>query len=489
MRKKLRIKIKINFLSWEKRAVVLLSIAIFIIANILSSRIPLQFDFSKNKFFTLSSSTKKILKKVDDVLKVKFFVSSNLPRRLLPLKNMVWSFLKEYKRENSNIEVYLLSPDKDPKAADEAKAAGLPELQFSELAREKFAVSKGYFGVVVAYSGKREVIPQAANFEDLEYELTTAIYRLTNKKLPKVAVLGYENPFGKRDSEIFSFNQLMTKQFELSYIKPQDLNEQNYNLMILFDDGKTKYATEEVKAIESYLKKGGKGIFLVNGVWISENLSYNLADHNLFSIFEKRGMKLNKNLVLSGASELVTFGNNLFSYLVPYPFWVKTNVFNSKANYSSNISFLTFPWASSIELKKTDGYKTDWLVKTTKESWIQQSAFTLLPDKIIPPESGFKPYILAAISKKGKEEVVLISSNRFALERFLRRNNNLDFLLNLSVSLSSEGALSNIKIKKANFYFIPPLSVQVKEGLKYGSIFLLPIVYFAFGVIRVIKRK
>ena len=472
----------------EKSTVIILSFAVFFLFNFVAQSLPFSLDLSKGKFFSLSPSTKKVLKKVDDVFKIKFYVSSNLPRRLEPVKSTVWGFLKEYEKANPNIEIVLLYPDKDPKVREEVRSAGLPELQFSQLGREKFEVAKGYFGIVVYYLDKKEVIPQVVNFENLEYELTTAIYRLVNKELPKLAVLGYKNPFGNRESSFSTFDRFFSKSFQLNYVNPEDLTEE-FSLVLVFDNGQKKYSTPEAEAIDEFLKKGKKGIFLVDGVWVKDDLSYEAAGHNLFNLLETRGLKIQKNLVLSTSSEVVSFGNQFVAYLFPYPFWIKTNVFNLSSGHFSNVSLLTFPWASEIKLENKNGYKTSWLVETPKKSWEQKDPFQLIPDNISVPEKGFREFVLVGKAKKEKEEVVLISSRRFLLDRFLRRNDNLSFVSNLALSLSSGGLLSGISLKKPSVYLVPDVSFQVKEAVKYGNILGLPLLYLSFGIIRVLKRR
>jgi ABC-type uncharacterized transport system. len=70
----------------EKWVIVVLSFLVFFAANYLVSLFSFKIDLSFGKAYSLSSSTKKIIKNLDDVLNIKFFVSSDLPVRLLPLK-------------------------------------------------------------------------------------------------------------------------------------------------------------------------------------------------------------------------------------------------------------------------------------------------------------------------------------------------------------------------------------------------------------------
>ncbi len=473
----------------RKGIVVILSALVFVLINLVVSRFNLRLDLSRGKAYSLSPATKKVLKRVDDVLRIKFYVSSNLPRKLMPVRDSIWNFLKEYEKENKNVEIYMSFPDKDSKAMDEVKAAGLPELQFSELETSKLALTKSYFGIVVYYLDKSEVIPQVADFENLEYELTTAIYRLTVKQLPKVAVLGYNNPFMERNSSVSLFHRYFVKQFQLNYVEPKDLNK-DYKLLVVFDNREREYSTDEAKIIDNYLMQGNKGIFFVDGVWVKDDLSYSSANHNLFSLLEKRGIVVNKNLVLSQAAEIVSFGNNYIAYFAPYPLWLKTNVVNAKSGYSSGVSTLFFPWTSSLQLSNKNGYETQWLVKTIDKSWEQKDPFQLIPDNITLPSKGFKEFVIAAESKgKNGEQIVVIASSRFVLDRFVQRADNLNFVSNIALAFASDGLLSGIRIKKPSFYLIPSLTNSQKEILKYLSIFTLPVLYLVFGLIRVLRRR
>ena len=83
----------------DKQVIVLISLALLIITNLLIGAVSLRLDFSKGSAYTLSPSTKKILHSLDDVVNIKFFVSSDLPTPLLPVKTEVADLLNEYKKK------------------------------------------------------------------------------------------------------------------------------------------------------------------------------------------------------------------------------------------------------------------------------------------------------------------------------------------------------------------------------------------------------
>ena len=121
----------------EKPSVFALSVIVFVALNILIRQVPIRYDASQNSAYTLSQSSKKIIKSLDDIVTIKFFVSSDVPTRLLPLKTDVVDFLKEYERYNGKIVVKIMDPKVDKEAMSDAEDYGIPPLQFSEIAAER----------------------------------------------------------------------------------------------------------------------------------------------------------------------------------------------------------------------------------------------------------------------------------------------------------------------------------------------------------------
>lgn len=465
-----------------------LAIGAFVIFNFVFSPISfLRYDLSFGKAYTLSSSTKKILKNLDDVVTIKFYASSDLPTRLLPLKNDVVDLLNEFKKVNKGkINVKILDPKKDQNAAAEVKELGIPELQFSQLERDKYAVTSSYFGAVLSYGDKKEVLPQVTNIESLEYNLTGAIYKLTRKETIRIGILGQQDNFNPNEDSLSKFKEVMRQQFDIGFLDVSSKSaakviDTTYKTILVFDTDKKEYDPQEIQAIKIYLDNGGKAIFFVDGIWVQDNLLTEPAKHNLFSLLSDYGIKLNTNLVLSTNAELVNFGNGLVSFLSPYPFWLKTNVFDAKSSYFSNIQQLTFPWVSSLE--------GNALVKTTKRSWEQKENYVLNPQAIPQPQiSDLKEFTIAAESKDKK--IVVIPSSRFIMDRFLTRNSgNLEFILNIVNDYASNGALSGIRQRAVSFYPLPDLADNMKDLFKYGNILLLPLLFGLFGAFRLIKRR
>jgi len=487
---------KINFLKIfkldriKKQVIFVVILAIFIAANLLISMVSLRLDFSSGQAYTLSPATKKILRNLDNVVNIKFYVSSDLPTRLLPVKTEVTDFLNEFNKESrGKIIVKIIDPKKDQTTLDQVKEAGIPELQFSQMEQNKYALSTAYFGIGINYGNKNEIIPQATDLGSLEYNLAAAIYKMVKKETVKVGYIGLDS--------LYSFKKILSQQFDVSFV---DISSQSaeteidtgYKTILLFDNGKTEYSEAEIDILKKYLSKNGNIIFFVDGIWILDNLQTDTAKHNLFSFIKNRGIEIKKDLVLSSSAQIVNFGNESMQFFSPYPFWIKTNNFNAKADYFSNINQLVFPWVSELTLKNEPQFTVADLVKTSNKSWEQKDSFMLNPDAISQPDqNSLKEFVIAAKSQsKNNGTIVVIPSSRFIQDRYLSQNaDNLEFVLNIVNDLASGGALSGIRQRAVTFYPLPDLTENQKEIYKYLNILLLPGLMAVIGGIRLFKKR
>ena len=467
-------------------------IAAFIILNILISPVSLRYDGSTGQAYTLSSSTKRVLKNLDKEANISFFVSSDLPTRMLPLKNEVVDLLYEYKRSSNKVRLQILDPKKDEKIKAQVTQFGIPELQFSQLEQNKYAISTAYFGMRLSYKDKQEIFPQVTDVSSLEYNITSALYKMSRKEAIKIGIFEKFSPTTQGDP-ISLLRQVLSSQFEVGLVSlTEDKKiDPNYKTVLVLDNRSESYATDEANAIRSYLDNKGVVILFVDGVWVEESLATQPAGHSLFGLLRDYGINVEKNLILSEKAELVNFGNESMALIVPYNFWVKTDSINQKSSKTTNIIQLTYPWASSIKVNKKSGFDIEELVYTSERSWVQSNDFTLNPELITKPkESDLKPYLVSAVSsKKDKGKMLVFSASRFPEDRFQARGSqNIELILNAVNDFASGGELSGIRIRSVDLYPIPDLPDNQKDIFKYTNMFLLPFLFAIYGAWRLLKR-
>ena len=483
---------------YGKQAIYICTIGLFIFANLIISFVPLRLDFSNGQAYTLSNASKKVVSNLDDIVNIKLYVSSDLPSRMLPVRTDVIDLMNEYSRESrGKLALQIIDPKKDENTAREVREAGIPEIQFSQIEGDKFAVSTSFFGAVISYGKKQEVIPQVTDAESLEYNVTASIYKMTAKESVTVGSVNMKVDQTQGRPSASFLTQILQQQYPFQPVDlataSGEIDPKTYKSVMVFDDNEKHFDQYEVDKLKKYLNNKGQLIVFADGVWVRDTLMTDDANHNLFGLLSEYGLTLNKDLVLSTVSEVVNFGSqDLFSFLSPYPFWIRTNQFAKDVPYVANVRSLTLPWTSSIKLEQKAGYESKSIIESVKTSWHEDTSFKLSPRDIVSPvESEYNQYVVGAQSiNKNGGKIILIPSSRFVLDRYFSRNsNNLDLVLNAVNEMVSGGALTGIRARSVNIYPITNVPQNQHDFLKYVVIFLLPVLFALFGAYRLVKRK
>lgn len=493
-----------------KKSAVFIIVAVAAIAlNVLIQPFGLRLDLSKNQAYTLSSSSKKIIRDLNNKVKMTFFVSKDLPTRLMPIRRDITDMLNEYQRSSGGwVNIEVRDPKTDDKARELAVKNGINEVRFSQLDQDKFNVSTGYFGLLISYNGQDKAIPQITDLNNIEYNITSTVYMMSRKDTPKIGIVGQDAPPTQGGDPLMVLRQLLQQQFTVENLflatpdtpptdttqpTPAPAIDPSFKTLLVFDAPPKKYSDQEINKIKEYLNKKGKVVVFLNGVQVDEQaVATQAATHNLFGLTKEYGIQVNKDYVLSASAELINFGSGVSQYFIPYPLWLKTNVFNPQTGFFGSINQLSFPWVSSLTLQPKNGYQVTDLIKTDDRSWLQTGNFVLDPQKLvndIPSTPG--QYTIGALSRnKDGGELMVIPSSRFALSPYLsQQSDNLNFVLNVVNNFASDGALSGIRQRAVDIYPLPSLSDTEKNIFKYGNMLLLPVLFAAAGAYYLWKRR
>lgn len=492
----LRTRFEKRFKKDKDRAYFIVFVLVLVALNIVISPISARLDFSAGKAYTLSESSKRIVKKIDTPVTIDVFMSSDLPAVLTPLKTDIIDLVNEYKRlKGGKIRVSVLDPKKSEDARKKAVSYQLPELQFSQVERDKYAVSESYFGIAVTSGDKTEIIPQATNLDSLEYDITSALYKISQKETIVIGLMGGVPVADPRQDPYYTLISALGRSFQVERVDRASPSgsftlPSHIKTLLVFGDGNT-YTDVEQKNIQTYLNMGGSAVFMLDGITVSPDLSSSDAQHNLFALLKDYGITLNKNLILSEAAEVANFSTGGMGFFTTYPYWIRTANFTPSQSVVNNVSAVTLPWASSIDVSKVPSIETTVLLRSEKNSWIAGKDASLMPNEVVQPDkSQYRELPLAvAARKKNGGAVTLISSSRVAQEQFLSEGRgNINFLINIVNEYASDGALSGIRARSVRIEPIQEVVQDKKDTVKYAVIFLLPVLFSMFGVYRLKKR-
>ena len=96
---------------------VILTAVIFI--NLIGRNWFLRFDLTDNKMYSLSSSSKSVVQKIDDLFTIKVYFSADLPAQYSNNKRYLQDILEEYTAYSSgNLRFEFYSPENEEQIAD-----------------------------------------------------------------------------------------------------------------------------------------------------------------------------------------------------------------------------------------------------------------------------------------------------------------------------------------------------------------------------------
>ncbi len=466
-----------------QKILTLLLVAVCIVFNLAAQSFPIRFDVSNGRAYSVSASSRTILRELKKPVSITFFASRNIPSSLQSVRTEIDTFLTEYADQTGkkNITYRQLDPEANATTQKELQKYTIPRLQFSQQDQDAFSLQNAYFGVGVEYNGKHASLPQVTDVRDLEYNLTAILYTLGKTSLPTVGIYGLESASGQLQS-IMAASKLQFMIRETTAI------DDSSKALMVFADGSKEYSDQEISQLDSYVRTGGSVIFFVDGVSVDSALNATPAKHHLYGLLKRMGVAVHQDLVLSQAAELVTFGQgqNAFPTVLQYPYWIKTNEF-AKDTKLSNISVLVFPWASSVQPLGN----AVTLVSSESRSWVQKKDFTITPDQASLARSNSLASVpLVSETRYGKGHVMVIPSTKFVQDMYLSRSNdNLELVLNALNEYVSDGALTGIRRRSVEYYPLPPLDIATKNLLKYLQIGVGPALITIIGIVVLMRRN
>lgn len=499
-----------------------LLLGIFVLSNIVGTSIPGRIDLTEDKIYTLSPSTKNILAHLPDVVNISFYASGQLPAQLQPVLRETKDTLSEYQKSSGGkITVTTKDPSSDSTVASEASSHGIQPVQFNVVSQEEFQVKNGYLGIAISYGGKDENIPFVDNVNDLEYQLTSLISKLTVDNKPKIGFLS-----GNGEKSLYGdynlINSELKKQFDVVDItaKSDETEKAKNKKSDTKDDGPASlpkkitipdgvktlviaepaenYSDDEKNTISDFISKGGNIFFMLGGVSVSpQMLSASSSQNNLFDyIKDKTGVEIEKNLVYDLRSNAsVGFSGGQMRYILPYPFWLRAQKSYDNSPIIAKIDQVTLPWTSSLRIDDNvlneKGFEKTELLVTTDYAGSQSSSFNISPDQKLSSQNLSKKILAVALSsKQNNGRIVIVGNSSFLSDDQIKDNSsNFGFGLEAISWLSQESSLSQIKVKNLadrKFVFASSSDPTI---IKFGNMAFALITVSGYGFWRLFRRR
>lgn len=476
------LKDKINYIFTSFNILVFL-VGLVILA-IISPRVGL--DLSINKINSLSPASIKVVKNLPDLVTVTIYATQSLPEQVKPLTKNLAPIMEHFAKIDTNkLKVVYQDPNTNPVALDEANKAGIQPLQFSTVGSDKYQVQTGYFGMVIRYGQKQEVVPIISDIGNLEYLLVSKIQKLTSPILPMVLVADGNGEVDQ--SEAGLFYQYLNSDFLVKKINLNTAKELDSVARVLLIAGpKTKYKDSAVALVEGWLKSNKPLIVLQDTNTVDEYLGIKKVESGLEKLLASKGLELDSGFIEEENGAVANFDTGKGSFVVRYPYWPKIGGegINRTVAAISSLSGVVLPWTGSI--KSVDNIT---LIKTSNQAWKAKDTDSLNPtNQVARPTEERGEFVLAAMSKSDPK-IILVADADFLKDQFVMNNQqNLAFSLNLIDLARADESLSTIRGKQIYLPNLRQISDQARVMFRYLGIglpvLLLALFYLAIGVYR-----
>jgi gliding-associated putative ABC transporter substrate-binding component GldG len=514
---------------------VILLFAILTLVNFLSLDSFVRLDLTQNKEFTISAASRNLLGNLPDPLNIKVYFSRNLPPYLVGIQRRVQDLLDEYRAySGGKLRVEFIDPDSDPKIEQRLMQLGIPKVQLNIIQKDKAQVQSAYLGLAIMYEDKNEVIPVVQRIDNLEYDLTTRISKLTNPETKTIGFLSghQEQNIYKNYSEI---RQALEKRYTVTTVEtapgepvPQEID----TLVVAKPEGLSERDKYE---LDQFFMRGGKLVLLLDWVKLGENLRTSAIDTQMEDLLGHYGVKLTHDLVLDGRFNApATFSAGFFSFQVPYPYWVRVVKSGLATDHPAlqGLETVVFPWTSSLTLleDKLQEHEVIKLASSSPYSWNRVSRyFNLNPQQRFVAPAKLDSHLLAVVingkfssfyadkeipriadeaEQAGEElkvevkeeretirqspdnQLVVISNSRLLANKFVRQfGGNALFFLNLIDWLNVGPELIKIRARMVKDYPLKEISDRQKAYIKYANSVGIALLVVVFGLVRLYLRR
>ena len=427
-------------------------IAGLFLINYIASRLHGRVDLTEEKRYSLTTTTRALLRNLKGDVTVNVFLEGDLPVEFRKLSQSTKEFLSTLREANpSKVHYRFIDPQDEVENgriwADSLKALGATPINISvqvkageenKLAFPYAVIQSGDHMDLVNLFPVSKRFPSVADLNNsealLEYQFAKTIDRIIDPSKISVAyAVGNGEPAGP---ETFSLRySIDPESVPKEYINPQyfdpnaksnfklgllDLQKQkaippNVNVLLIVKPT-TTFTDDEKLMIDQYLMRGGKVLCFIDELQAEQDslsiksqvIAYE-RNLNLQDIFFSYGVRINPDLIMDLQCDFLPFavGGNTSNPQYEFLRWNYFPLFESKSNHdvNKNLGLVAGRFTNSIDTIDVPGVKKTFLLQSSNNSRVIST-----PALISPNENKNAPQD-ALFNKQDIPSAVLLEGN------------------------------------------------------------------------------
>ncbi|MDQ6950560.1 MAG: GldG family protein [Mariprofundales bacterium] len=335
----------------------------------------LRWDWTENQIYSLSHSTRSVLKQIKDPVHIRAYITRGLPQPYGSLRRFIGDMLASYHDAAPNTVSYqILDPSSDPNVAASLAAMNIPRVQVQSIEDDQARIKQGYMAIVVDYLDKKVTIPVVQSETGFEYNLTSKIKRITGNGRATIGVVGAFGASGL--DQLRRLRELAGDDYQLTAIHPEK-RPIDKRITAVVIAGMRKPPSPQFRYRLDQFRMQGKGILVLAGNAVPQlQVGFEVQPVDPYTndwLTSDLGVVVKPGLVLDrDASRVVVNrrqGRFMFRSVVDYPFMPAVRDLNEQQVVTRGLKLLAMPFVSPLGC--VDDNKCTTLMRSSAQSAAQ----------------------------------------------------------------------------------------------------------------------
>lgn len=477
-------------------------IGILILVNFISDKFFLRLDFTEDQRYSLSDATINILEELDSPVTITAYFSEDLPPDVAKVRRDFRDLLVEYANRSGGDVVYeFINPNEDQQREMEAQQSGISPIMINVREKDQMKQQRAYLGALVQMGDKKEPIPLIRPGAAMEYELSSAIKKISVAQKPRVALIqGHGEPSLE---EIVQANQKLSVIYDVQPYTITDTSviPKTFETLLIVAP-KDTIPQSHFTQLDNYVANGGRLLLALNRV---EGDLQNARGKEVYTGLETwlsdRGLTIEDNFIIDINCSNIMVRQQQAGFVMNTP--VKFPYLPIITNFTEHpitegLEQVLFPFASPLSFNPQDTTTIVTPIAFTSEKAGTENATTYfdISKEWSQNDFGLSSLPVAATVEKGNNRMVVFGDGDFIVNGSGQRQqqlneDNINLFVNAVDWLADDTGLIQLRTKGVTGRPIDPtLEDGTKTLLKYLN-FLLPILaIIIYGIFRFqVKRK
>lgn len=478
-----------------------LTIGIILALNLLSTEFHVRLDLTEDQQYTLSPATEDILENLEDPITVKAYFSKNLPPHIGKSRKDFQELLVEYNSLSDGMIAYeFIDPNEKEEYQTEAMNNGIQPVLIDVREKDQMKQQRAFLGATISLGEKEEVIPFMGPGAAIEYELSTAIKKLSVSDKPVVGFLqGHgEAPLAEMSEASKQLSILYDTQ-EITLSDSTGIPPHIRTIAIIRPQD--SIPASHLEKLDNFLSAGGRLFIAMNRVTGDIQNSYGFAQGTgLENWLAQKGLQVEDSFVIDASCGSISVPQRMGPFMVQanvsFPFVPVISNFADHA-ITGGLEGLLLEFASPVRFTGDSTRRfTPLAFSSDKSNTLKAPQFFDIQknwtEEDFPQQNITVAAALEGISSEGK--IVVISDGELVINGAGQQQrriqlNNLSFFSNAIDWLSDDTGLIALRTKGATFRPIEQLEASTKTILKYTN-FLLPILLvIGYGIFHAQRNR